>query len=163
MLGAVSTFVARAVEKLRRQGNLTHVLTVFLSKNRFGPDAGEHSHSAVLTLPLPSSDTRELAGRAAQMLCRLWEPGAVYVKAGVVLAGLEVPSGQQLGLFGGTVQLAALGPVGGGPVPWQGRQPGAPQLTPRDWRTCRWSTDFVQIVLDRIPFSFPFRFNRPFF
>jgi DNA polymerase V len=153
--GAVASFVARAAEKLRRQGELAHVLTVYIGKNRFGPDAdtaGGHSRSAVLTLPVPTSDTRELTARAGQLLARLWEPGATYVKAGVVLAGLEPPGGQQLGLFEaappvaahratgrgaqlmtaldglnerfgrGTVQLAAaLGPKGGGPVPWQGQ------------------------------------------
>ncbi len=173
VLGAVSAFVARAAEKLRRQGNLAHVLTVFVSKNRFGPAAdagGGHSRSAVLTLPVPTSDTRELTARAAQLLARLWEPGAVYVKAGVVMAGLEAPGGQQLGLFGeavplaagaavegrsaqmmaaldglnarfgrGTVQLAAaLGPKGGGPVPWQGQAA---------WRTPAYTTRLEDLMM----------------
>ena len=178
VLGAVSAFVARAAEKLRRQGDLAHVLTVFVSKNRFGPAAdagGGHSRSAVLTLPVPTSDTRELTARAAQLLTRLWEPGAVYVKAGVVMAGLEAPGGQQLGLFGevaplaaglypagaavegrsaqmmaaldglnarfgrGTVQLAAaLGPKGGGPVPWQGQAA---------WRTPAYTTRLEDLMM----------------
>ena len=172
VLGAVSAFVARAAEKLRRQGDLAHVLTVFVSKNRFGPAAdagGGHSRSAVLTLPVPTSDTRELTARAAQLLDRLWEPGAVYVKAGVVMAGLEAPGGQQLGLFGeaaplvagaavegrstqmmaaldglnarfgrGTVQLAAaLGPKGGGPVPWKGQAA---------WRTPAYTTRLEDLM-----------------
>ena len=41
-----------------------------------------------------------LARYAERLLARLWEPGAVYHKAGVVLDGLEPPSTvQQLGLF----------------------------------------------------------------
>jgi DNA polymerase V len=169
--GAVASFVARAAEKLRRQGELAHVLTVYIGKNRFGPDAdaaGGHSHSAVLTLPVPTSDTRELTARAGQLLARLWEPGATYVKAGVVLAGLEPPGGQQLGLFEaappvaaprapgrgaqlmtaldglnerfgrGTVQLvAALGPKGGGPVPWQGQAA---------WRTPAYTTRLEDLL-----------------
>lgn len=107
MLRAVSAFVARAAEKRRRQGDLAHVLTLFLSKNRLGLDAGGHSRSAVLTLPLPTSDTRELTAWAAQLLARLWEPGTVCVKAGVVLAGLEAPGGQQLRLFGEPAPMAA--------------------------------------------------------
>jgi DNA polymerase V len=170
--GAVASFVARAAEKLRRQGELAHVLTVFISKNRFGPDAGApggHSRSAVMTLPVASSDTRELTARAAQLVARLWEPGATYVKAGVVLAGLEPPGGQQLGLFEaapvraaapaatgqgarlmttldglnerfgrGTVQLAAaLGPKGGGPVPWKGQAA---------WRTPAYTTRLEDLL-----------------
>lgn len=174
--GAVASFVARAAEKLRRQSELAHVLTVFISKNRFGLEVaaeGGHSRSAVLTLPVPTSDTRELAARAAQLLGRIWEEGAVYVKAGVVLAGLEPPGrGQQLGLFGaelpvvaaptpagprpgaalmaaldglnerfgrGTVQLAAaLGPKGGGPVPWQGQAA---------WRTPAYTTRLEDLLI----------------
>ena len=99
VLGAVSAFVGRAAEKVRKQGDLVHVLTVSLSKSRFGPDAGGHSRSAVLTLPMPTSDTRELTARARLLLGRLWEPGGQYVNAGVVLSGLEPPGAQQLGLF----------------------------------------------------------------
>ena len=115
-MGALASFVARAAEKLRRQGDQAHVLTVFISKNRYGPDAGGpggHSRSAVLTLPVASCDTRELTARAAQLLARLWEPGATYVKAGVVLAGLEPPGGQQLGLFEATPLRAAGTPATG--------------------------------------------------
>jgi DNA polymerase V len=173
VLGALSAFVARAAEKLRRQDDLAHVLTVFIGKNRYGPDAdapGGHSRSAVMTLPVASSDTRELTARASQLLARLWEPGATYVKAGVVLAGLEPPGGQQLGLFDaatphaaaptangqgaklmtaldglngrfgrGTVQLAAaLGPKGGGPVPWK-RQAA--------WRTPAYTTRLEDLMM----------------
>jgi DNA polymerase V len=172
VMGAVASFVSRAAEKLRRQGELAHVLTVFISKNRFGPGAdtaGGHSRSAVLTLPVPTSDTRELTARAGQLLVRLWEPGASYVKAGVVLAGLEAPGGQQLGLFEaavaakpaaaeprgaqlmatldglnerfgrGTVRLAAaLGPKGGGPVPWQGQTA---------WRTPAYTTRLEDLMM----------------
>lgn len=112
--GALASFVARAAEKLRRQGELAHVLTVFISQNRFAPGmaAAGHSRSAVLTLPVPTSDTRELAARAGQLLERLWEEGAQYVKAGVVLAGLEPPGrGQQLGLFGAEPVVPAAGTV----------------------------------------------------
>ena len=146
-----------------KAGDLAHVLTVSVSKNWFGPAAdagGGHSRSAVLTL----------TARAAQLLVRLWEPGAVYVKAGVVMAGLEAPNGQQLGLFGetlplaagaavegrsaqmmaaldglnarfgrGTVQLAAaLGPKGGGAVPWQGQAA---------WRTPAYTTRLEDLMI----------------
>jgi DNA polymerase V len=48
-----------------------------------------------------------LAQYAQHLLARLWEPGTVYHKAGVVLNGLEPPSsGQQLGLFEGPVARA---------------------------------------------------------
>jgi DNA polymerase V len=102
MQGAVSAFLSRAAEKLRAQGDQAYVLTVFVQKNRFDPRVPPpYSRSATLTLPSgPSSDTLVLAQYAQHLLRRLWEPGTVYHKAGIVLNGLEPPSsGQQLGLF----------------------------------------------------------------
>ena len=99
---AVVAFTSRAAEKLRWQGDQAYVLTVFVQKNRFDPRVPPpYSRSATLPLPAgPSADTLVLSQYAAHLLTRLWEPGTVYHKAGVVLDGLEPPSsGQQLGLF----------------------------------------------------------------
>lgn len=112
---AVTTFLSRAAEKLRAQGDQAYVLTVYVQKNRFDPRAPPpYSRSATLTLPGgPSSDTLVLARYAERLLARLWEPGAVYHKAGVVLDGLEPPStGQQLGLFEALPAAPTLGPTG---------------------------------------------------
>ncbi|WP_317164764.1 DinB/UmuC family translesion DNA polymerase [Hymenobacter ginkgonis] len=102
VLAAVTTFLSRAAEKLRAQGDQAYVLTVYVQKNRFDPRVPlPYSRSATLTLPSgPSADTLTLARYAERLLARLWETGTVYHKAGVVLDGLEPPStGQQLGLF----------------------------------------------------------------
>lgn len=103
VLAAVAAFLSRAAEKLRRQNDLAHVLTVYISKNRFATNVlPPFSRSATLTLPIgPTADTRVLLSYARALLSRLWEPGIAYHKAGVVLDGLEPPgTGQQLDLFG---------------------------------------------------------------
>jgi DNA polymerase V len=71
-----------------------------------------YSRSATLTLPAgPTADIVALARYAEHLLGKLWEPGTVYVKAGVVLDGLEPPSsGQQLGLFEPPVARAVAPP-----------------------------------------------------
>jgi DNA polymerase V len=102
VLAAVATFLTRAAEKLRRQGDCAHILTVYVCKNRFDTRVPPpYSRSATITLPGgPSADTTVLMGYARALLQRLWEPRAAYHKAGVVLDGLEAPGqGQQLGLF----------------------------------------------------------------
>ena len=102
VLAAVATFLTRAAEKLRAHGDQAHVLTVYLSKNRFDPRVlPPYSRSATLTLPGgPTADTLVLLNYAGTLLRRLWEPGVAYHKAGVVLDGLEPPgTGQQLDLF----------------------------------------------------------------
>jgi len=111
---AVTAFLSRAAEKLRRQGDQAYVLSVFVQKNRFDPRVPPpYSRSATLTLPAgPSADTVVLARYAEHLLRKLWEPGTVYVKAGVVLDGLEPPStGQQLGLFETATPLAVATPM----------------------------------------------------
>ncbi|QKG59132.1 Y-family DNA polymerase (plasmid) [Hymenobacter sp. BRD128] len=102
VLAAVATFLAGAAEKLRRQGDLAHLLTVYLGKNRYSAAVTPpYSRSATLTLPSgPTADTRVLLSYAHLLLDRIWEPGVPYHKAGVVLDGLEPPGqGQQLDLF----------------------------------------------------------------
>ncbi|MBT9394402.1 Y-family DNA polymerase [Hymenobacter sp. NST-14] len=110
--GAVSTYLIKAAEKLRAQGDEAHIVTVYLSKNRFDPGlVGPAGRSATLTLPGgPTADTLRLLQVGRGLLDRLWEPGAAYTKAGVVLDGLEPPGqGRQLDLFTSPAAPAAAG------------------------------------------------------
>ena len=100
--GAVATYLSRAAEKLRAQGDQAHILTVYISQDRYDTRVPPpYTRSTTLTLPGgPTSDTLQLLAYARRMLERLYEPGRVYAKAGVVLDGLEPPGrGQQLSLF----------------------------------------------------------------
>ncbi|RPD43735.1 Y-family DNA polymerase [Hymenobacter sediminis] len=100
--GAVSSYLSRATEKLRAQGKQAHLLTVFISQDRFDTRVPPpYTRSATLTVPGgPTSDTLRLLAYARRLVERLYEPGRVYVKAGVVLDGLEPAGrGQQLDLF----------------------------------------------------------------
>jgi DNA polymerase V len=155
--GAVAAFASRAAEKLRRQESAASVLTVFLSQNRFGTTPPPHTRSARVTLPVATSDTRELVRFAQALLKRLWVLGTVYVKAGVILDGFEVGEQKQLSLFapdGGeraerlmqkldalnakfgknSVQVAtALGAVGRQPGAWKGQQQRRTPAYTTDW------------------------------
>ncbi|WP_375437261.1 Y-family DNA polymerase [uncultured Hymenobacter sp.] len=99
VLAAVGAFTSRAAEKLRRQGDATHLMTVYLSKNRYGLEPPPYSCSTVLTLPVAMSDTTQLLRYARMAVKKLWQANSVYTKAGVIFDGLE-PLGQtQLSLF----------------------------------------------------------------
>lgn len=101
VLGALSAFASRAAEKLRQQGSAAHVLTVFIGQNKYGTAPPPYTHTACLALPAATDDTTVLLGHVRAALPQLWQPGRAYVKAGVVLSGLEPAGRQQLGLFGG--------------------------------------------------------------
>ena len=161
--GAVSAFASRAAEKLRRQGDAAHTMTVFISKSRYGLEPLPYSCSTIFTLPVATNDTVELVRFARAALKKLWQPGMRYTKAGVILDGLE-PAGQtQLTLFEavpvsekrirlmteldalnrrfgkGTVKLAATSLAPGQQVaPWEGQA---------QWRTPQYTTRLEDLLL----------------
>ena len=165
VMGAVAAFAARAAEKLRRQESAAHVLTVFVSQNRFGPTPPPHTRSVQLTLPVATSSTPELVRFARALLGRLWEPGRTYVKAGVLLDGFESGEQPQLSLFApdgseratrlmqqldslnarfgkNSVQVAtALGTTGRQPGAWQGQQQRRTPAYTTDWQQLWTITD----------------------
>ncbi|GAA4382120.1 Y-family DNA polymerase [Hymenobacter koreensis] len=99
--GAVASHATRAGEKLRREGMAARLLTVFVETSRFAHLPPPYSFSTQLTLPVATDDTLTLAQVARKGLQRIWRPGKRYVKAGVVLDGLErAGTGPQAMLFG---------------------------------------------------------------
>ncbi|MCR5890391.1 Y-family DNA polymerase [Hymenobacter sp. J193] len=100
--GALSTYMAKAAEKLRTQGGQAHLLTVFICKSQYDSRVRPpYTRSTTLTLPGgATSDTLLLLAYGRRLLERIYESGHSYVKAGVVLDGLEPPGrGLQLDLF----------------------------------------------------------------
>jgi DNA polymerase V len=106
VLGAVAAFTSRAAEKLRRQKSVVNILTVFLNKNRFGTEPPPYSFPTSITLSVPTADTLELVRLARLALKRIWVPGTVYKKVGVVFSGLEGAVGGNLDMFSDHRQAA---------------------------------------------------------
>lgn len=84
---AVATYTTRAAEKLRREGVIAPVLTVFITTSRFR-DGPSYSNSATLTLPVATDDTAELIHYALRGVESIYRPGYLYIKAGVMLVNL---------------------------------------------------------------------------
>lgn len=96
---AVSTYVARAAEKLRRQNSVAGSLAVFIRTNPHRTqDPQYHPH---LTVPLSqaSDDTLLLTKAALWVLKRIYQPGYSYAKAGVMLLELQDNTAIQGNLF----------------------------------------------------------------
>ena len=85
---AVSTYVARAAEKMRRQKLATAHLVVFVNTNRFKVDDAQYYGSKAVRLPVATADTGKLLKGAALALAAIWKPGFSYKKAGVILLDL---------------------------------------------------------------------------
>jgi len=100
---AVATYITRAAEKLRRQESAASIINVFVvpkeqvSNNthfRHGP-----SVSSYVILPVATSATNELIKPAVLLVDRLFEPGRIYKKAGVMLSGIVPDESIQGSLF----------------------------------------------------------------
>ena len=85
---AVATYLCRAAEKLRRQGQRAGTLTVFVRSSPFDGTAF-YANAATTTLPLPSNDTAVLLAAALPLAERLFRPHKPLRKAGVILQDLQ--------------------------------------------------------------------------
>lgn len=90
---AVSSFTARAAEKLRRQHSQCSALHVFIRTSPFREREPQYSNT-VLVRVASTSDTRALCASALQGLSSIYRHGYDYQKAGVVLV-VDAPSTQQ--------------------------------------------------------------------
>ncbi|MHB1084897.1 MAG: Y-family DNA polymerase [Thiobacillus sp.] len=96
---AVSTYIARAAEKLRRQHSVAGALQVFIRTNPFKPEHPQYQRGLTVPLPVPSGDTRTLTRFALWGLKHLFKPGYAYQKAGVMLMELRAAGSEQGQLF----------------------------------------------------------------
>ncbi|MEO6613315.1 MAG: Y-family DNA polymerase [Chitinophagaceae bacterium] len=98
---AVATYTSRAAEKLRRQHSAAKVINVFIVSK--GEDHNTNFRGAMhgdsITLPVATSFTHELIKPAAELVDKLYEPGKLYKKAGVMLSGIVPDDSIQGNLF----------------------------------------------------------------
>ena len=95
---SVSSYVARAAEKLRGQNSLAGMVTVFIMTNRF-KDGPQYGASLSCELPEASSNTPIITRYALALLKRLYKEGYKYKKAGVMLSDIIPSRDLQMNLF----------------------------------------------------------------
>lgn len=96
---AVSLYMTRAAERLRRFRLSARVVTVFIMTNRFSTDP-QYSNSITFDLAYSTDVTDELLGWALKGLEQIYRPGFNYKKAGVMLSHLVPADQQSKRLFG---------------------------------------------------------------
>lgn len=84
---AVSTYISRAAEKLRKQKCVCGHLMVFLNTNRF-KDSPQYNSSVSTTMFPPTAYTPEMIKTGLQLLEELYLKGFEYKKAGVMLSDI---------------------------------------------------------------------------
>ncbi len=96
---AVTTFAARAGEKLRRQNSRASSISVFAHTNPFKENQKQYKGSVVVKFDYTTQDTKLLIDAATQGLQSLFRKGYLYKKAGVMLDDIMPESVCQLNLF----------------------------------------------------------------
>ena len=95
---AIATYLSRAAEKLRRQGQLTDTVTVFVRSSPFN-GSQFYAKAATVTLPLASQDTAVLLAAALPLAACLFKAHKPLQKAGVLLQNLQPTSQLQHSLL----------------------------------------------------------------
>jgi DNA polymerase V len=99
---AVSTYISRAAEKLRRQGSAADTISVFIVPREATHASDFHHGSSIssqMKLGSATSFTHELIKPAVQLVESLYESGRQYKKAGVMLSGLVPDDSIQGNMF----------------------------------------------------------------
>ena len=95
----VSNYAARCAEKLRRQGTVASVISVFLNTNAFREDLPQYWNYQEMRLLTPTNSTTDIVQKANELLSQLYQPDYYYKKAGVIVMGIGPDSPVQQDLF----------------------------------------------------------------
>ncbi len=98
MREAVTAYTSRALEKLRAQQGVASHLTIFIMTNphKKGP---QYCNAFTAGLPVPNAHTPDWIALALRTLDRIYKPGYVYKKAGVMITGIERAAARQCSLL----------------------------------------------------------------
>jgi DNA polymerase V len=96
---AVSVYMSRAAEKLRRQDSVAATVHVYIRTNPHKADEPQYSPGTTIALASPTADSRRLVEAALAALRRIYRSGYRYQKAGVALSGIAPASVSQGSLF----------------------------------------------------------------
>ena len=98
LMESVTLYTSRAAEKARAQHTHANSISVFIQTSPFAK-LPYYGGSLTVALPSSSNDTRLLVKTALWIVKRLYKPGYVYQKAGVLLNDLVPDEGRQTDLF----------------------------------------------------------------
>ncbi|AVI62822.1 Y-family DNA polymerase [Halomonas sp. GFAJ-1] len=101
---ALRRHAQRSAEKLRQQHSLARAVMLFLSTNRHRKDQPQYYPRAMISLPIPSDDTRLILQAVREGLMQIYRPGHHFIKAGVMLLDLVDAQAHQLSLLQPTLQ-----------------------------------------------------------
>ena len=95
----VSTFATVCAEKLRKQKSCCHGVILFLRKDKHKIEQQRYNFYKMETIPFASNSSITISNLAVKMLKDIFEEGAIYKKAGVIVTDIIPENQKQLHLF----------------------------------------------------------------
>ena len=95
----VSTFATVCAEKLRKQNSCCYGVILYLRKDKYKVETQRYNFYKIETLPYASNSSITLSSLAVKMLKEIFEEGAMYKKAGVIVTQIIPQDQKQFHLF----------------------------------------------------------------
>jgi DNA polymerase V len=95
----VSTFATVCAEKLRMQNSCCYGVILYLQKDKFKIEKQKYSFYKLETLSFASNSNITIGNLAIKMLKEIFEEGAIYKKAGVIVTEIIPQNQKQFHLF----------------------------------------------------------------
>ncbi|MDD6151410.1 MAG: Y-family DNA polymerase [Bacteroidales bacterium] len=95
---SAASFAASCCSTLRGQDSAASRISVFACSNRFREDLPQYGNVASAKLAVPSADTLEITETAMKLVEKIYRPGIMFKKSGVILSDI-VPGSCQRVLF----------------------------------------------------------------
>lgn len=85
---SVASFAASCCSTLRGQDSAAGSVSVFACSNRFREDLPQYGNIVTKKLSVPSADTLEITAAAMELVERIYRPGILFKKSGVILSDI---------------------------------------------------------------------------
>lgn len=85
---SVASFASSCCSTLRGQDSAAGCVSVFACSNRFREDLPQYWNMATQRLIVPSADTLEITAAAMELADRIYRPGILFKKSGVLLSDI---------------------------------------------------------------------------
>ena len=95
----VSTFATVCAEKLRKQNSCCYGVILYLRKDKYKIESQRYNFYKLETLPFASNSNITISNLAIKMLKEIFEEGAIYKKAGVIVTEIIPENQKQFHLF----------------------------------------------------------------
>ena len=99
LLRELSNYASSATRKLREQGSLCRVVSIFLATNRHREDLAQYNAEDSVKMSIATDDSTQIIHAVEQLLDKLFRENYQYKQAGVILSQLQQSNGVQLDLF----------------------------------------------------------------